>query len=373
MEETLLMDMNLTDKSQFWGEKNDFVLFAMGSIKIPKSGDYNFKLSSSGKITLKLNNKDLIVNTDIHDLESNSGEAYLDEGYAIFEYEYYPAYKDPYLVLEWSTDGENFEVVPATAFNNLDAFSVANWESEESASEEEMADNTLSEKEKEEGWQLLFDGKTTEGWHAYNKPEYIGEKWKAENGALVFEGRERFEFFVAGRKIELGPTNKTSDGGLDIIYGTAFENFELKMDWWISEAGNSGIFYTIQNDTIYDEIWKTSPEMQVMDNDKHKDGLIDKHRAGDLYDLIEANPVRVKEQGEWNSVKIVKNQGKIEHWMNGTKVVEYDLNSEAWKDMFSKSKFKDLTEYATPGPGHIGLQDHDNEVRYKNIKIRVLD
>ncbi|MBT8261604.1 MAG: DUF1080 domain-containing protein [Bacteroidia bacterium] len=374
MEDTLLADMNLTEKSQFWGEKKDFALFAMGSIKFPESGLYYFRLTSTGKITFKLNNKDLVVNTAIHDTETNNGEAYLDTGSSIFEYEYYPAFKEPYLVLEWSKDGKTYEVVPTEAFDNLDAFSVANWEGETSETEEgKIPDNTLSEKEKEEGWQLLFDGSTTEGWHTYNKPGQIGRKWKAENGALVFEGRPRFEFYVSGRKIELGPTDKAADGGQDIIYATPFENFELKMDWWISEAGNSGIFYTVQSDTIYDEIWKTSPEMQVMDNAKHKDGLINKHRAGDLYDLIAANPIRVKKQGEWNSVKIVKNQGKIEHWMNGIKVLEYDLNSETWKDMFSKSKFKDLNEYASKGPGHIGIQDHDNEVHYKNIKIRVLE
>lgn len=189
---------------------------------------------------------------------------------------------------------------------------------------------------------------------------------------LVFEGRKRFEFYVAGRKIELGPTNKVEDGGEDIISDKPYENFELTLEWKISEAGNNGIFYTVQEDIIYDENWKTSPEMQVMDNQKHKDGLIAKHRAGDLYDLIAANPVRVKDQGEWNKVRIVKNNGKIEHWLNGTKVVSYDVNSPEWKDMISKSKFKDLTEFATPGLGHIGFQDHDNEVFYKNIKIKVL-
>lgn len=187
---------------------------------------------------------------------------------------------------------------------------------------------------------------------------------------FVFEGRKRFDFYLAGRKIELGPTDKVADGGEDIVSDKAFENFELKLEWKLSEAGNNGIFYTVQEDTIYDEVWKTSPEMQVLDNQKHKDGLIYKHRAGDLYDLIAADPVRVKDQGEWNQVRIVKNDGKIEHWMNGTMVVSYDVNSPDWKEMISKSKFKDLTEFATPGPGHIAFQDHDNLVYYKNIKIR---
>ena len=374
MEKRLLNNMNLVGKEDFWSDKNDFVLFSMGSLKIPKSGVYYFRMTSTGKIQFKLDNKDLIVNTTVHDSEVNQGEMYLEEGAAILEYEYYAAMKEPHLVLEWSTDGTNYEVIPDENFDNLDAFTVQNWTEDEGETETAgITDNTLSEKEKEEGWRLLFDGETTDGWHTYNKPDTLGRKWKAQDGALVFEGRSRFEFYVAGRKIELGPTDKAGDGGEDIVFDEPFENFELKLDWWISEAGNNGIFYTVQEDEAYDEIWKTSPEMQVMDNLKHKDGLINKHRAGDLYDLIPADPIRVKPQGEWNRVKIVKNEGKIEHWLNGTKVLEYDVNSPEWKDMISKSKFSSLTDFATAGPGKIGFQDHDNEVRYKNIKIKILD
>ncbi len=374
MEKTLLKDINLNDSKKFWGDKNDFGMFAMGSIEFPESGTYYFKLHSAGKITFKLDNKDLVKNVQIHDQVTDEGSTYLDKGFAIFEYEYYPAYKNPYLVLEWSKDGENFEVVPASAFNNLDSFSIANWDGTGSTLEEnETSDNTLSEEEIKNGWKLLFDGETTNGWHTYNKPGQIGRKWVAKDGMFVFEGRNRFEFYVAGRKIELGPTNKVADGGEDIISDKAYENFELSLEWKVSEAGNNGIFYTVQEDTIYNEVWKTSPEMQVIDNAKHKDGLIYKHRAGDLYDLIASEPIRVKNQGEWNHVRVVKNQGKMEHWLNGSKVVSYDVNSPEWKNMIAKSKFKDLENFATAGPGHIAFQDHDNLVYYKNIKIRVIE
>jgi hypothetical protein len=371
-EERLLKNVNLVNTDQFWGTKKDFSLFAMGSLEIPETKIYYFKLTSAGKIVFKLNNKDLVKNEAVHSTESNLGEMYLEKGAIIFEYEYYPAFKDPYLVLEWSENGQTYEVVPDTAFNNLDAFSVDNWMGNEVESDS-IQDNVLSEIEKKDGWELLFDGKTTNGWHTYNKPGMIGSKWKAKDGMLVFEGRNRFEFFVAGRKIELGPTNKVLDGGEDIVSDRSFENFELTLEWWISEAGNNGILYTVQEDEIYDEVWKTSPEMQIMDNQKHKDGLIVKHRAGDLYDLIGSDPVRVKPQGEWNKVRIIKNKGEIEHWLNGGKVLAYDLNSNAWKDLISKSKFKDLTEFASSGPGQIGFQDHDNEVHFKNIKIKELD
>ena len=373
-ENRLLKNMNLVKSREFWGKKNDFVVFAMGSIKIPESGNYYFRLTNSGKIVLKLNNKDLVAQKKVYSKATNKAEAYLDKGFTIFEYEYYPAFHDPYLVLEWSTDGKEYEGIPDDSYNNLDAFTVENWTSAEINTTAEITpDNSLSKEKQKEGWKLLFDGKTTSGWHTYNKPGRIGRKWVVKNGALVFEGRDRFEFFVAGRKIELGPVDKVLDGGEDIVSDQAFENFELTLEWKISEAGNNGIFYTVQEDVKYDEIWKTSPEMQVEDNQKHKDGLIEKHRAGDLYDLISADPIRVRPQGEWNKVRIVKNKGKIEHWLNGTKVLSYDVNSKAWKDMISKSKFSTLTEFATSGPGKIGFQDHDNEVYYKNIKIKVLD
>jgi len=328
IEKHLLKNINLVNRNQFWGSKNNFHLHAMGSIEIPESNYYYFRLSSSGSILFKLNNKDLIDNKVIHEKESNLSKRYLEKGFTIFEYEYFPGINAPYLVMEWSKDGKEYEVIPDDAFNNLDAFTVENWNGVETKSgEEEMHDNVLSEMEKKEGWKLLFDGKTTNGWHTYNKPGVIGSKWKAKDGMFVFEGRERFEFFVAGRKIELGPVDKALDGGEDIVTDESYENFEFTLEWKISEAGNNGIFYTVLEDAKYDEIWKTSPEMQVQDNAKHKDGLINKHRAGDLYDLIAADPIRVKPQGEWNKVRIVKNKGKIEHWLNGTKVLSYDVNS----------------------------------------------
>ena len=105
----------------------------------------------------------------------------------------------------------------------------------------------------------------------------------------------------------------------------------------------------------------------------HKDGLINKHRAGDLYDLIASDTVWVKPQGQWNKVRLVKNRGKVEHWLNRKMILSYDLNSAAWKDMNSKSKFAEWPEFALPGPGRIGIQDHDNRVYYKNIKIKELN
>jgi hypothetical protein len=345
----------------------------MGSIQFDASGEYYFRLTSTGKVMFRLNNKEIVKIEEVSDKTVTSKSMFIDAGGTVFEFEYYPGEMEPMLVLEWSKDGETYEVVPDAVFSNLDALTVNPWTGDDGSDESESTpDNTLSDQEKSDGWKLLFDGESTKGWHTYNKPGRIGSKWVARDGALVFEGRDRFEFFVAGRKIEIGHVDKIADGGEDIVSDEAFDNFELHLEWKISKGGNNGIFYMIKESEAYDEVWKTSPEMQVMDNAGHKDGLIYKHRAGDLYDLIPADPVRVKPYGEWNKVKIIKNNGKVEHWLNGTKVLSYDITSDAWKDLISKSKFAEYEEFGTPGAGRIGFQDHDNLVFYKNIKIKEL-
>lgn len=372
-ETILLPNVNLTKRDQFWGEIKNFYVHGMGSIDIQESGTYYFRLTSTGKILFRLNNKEIVKIEETDSKNVTSQSIFLDEGGTVFEFEYFPGNMEPTLVLEWSRDGESYEVVPDAVFSNLDELTVNPWEGyEESMDSESQPDNTLSDEEKSAGWKLLFDGESTKGWHTYNKPGTIGAKWVARDGALVFEGRDRFEFFVSGRKIEIGDVDKIADGGEDIVSDDTFEDFELHLEWKISKGGNNGIFYMIKESEAYDEVWKTSPEMQVMDNTGHKDGLIYKHRAGDLYDLIPADPVRVKPHGEWNKVKIIKNNGKVEQWLNGTKVVSYDINSEEWKDLVSKSKFEEYKDFATPGPGRIGFQDHDNLVFYKNIKIKEL-
>jgi cytochrome c len=296
----------------------------------------------------------------------------VEEGKNIFEYEYFDGGLQPKIILEWSEDGRNFVVVPPEMFSPVEYTTQASVSDDATSKDSVTQHNVLTDQEKKEGWKLLFDGKTTAGWHTFNTPGSVGRKWKVEEGVLAFEGRNRFRYVLEGRVIEMGDTKKKEDGGLDIVTNETFQNFEFKIDWKISEGGNSGIFYTVKEDPQYDEAWKTSPEMQVLDNEKNKDGLIYKHRAGDLYDLIACSEVTVKAQGQWNSVKVVKSEGKVEHWLNGVKVVEYDMKSKDWKDMISKSKFAALQEFGTAKDCKIGLQDHDNKVWYRNIKIRKL-
>ncbi|HEU5290928.1 MAG TPA: DUF1080 domain-containing protein [Cyclobacteriaceae bacterium] len=363
-------NINLTGAESIWPEHQQYLLHAMGNIDFAVEGDYTFRLASSGKIIMRLNNVDLFNIGSPKDTIS-AVSRFVEKGKNIFEVEYFDGGLAPKIVLEWSKDGQNFEVIPDSAFSIVDQeVAQVSTVTEEGVNESDL--NKLSDQEKAGGWKLLFDGKTTKGWHRYNSPGQIGSKWKVENGTLTFEGRDKFTYMLEGRMVEMGGADAKTDGGIDIVTDQTFGDFDLKLEWKISKGGNSGIFYTVKEDPQYDEAWKTSPEMQVLDNAVHKDGLIYKHRAGDLYDLIACNPVTVKPQGEWNQVEIIKEKGKVQHWLNGQKVVEFDINSPDWSKMIKNSKFSALKDFATTKTNKIGLQDHGNRVYFRNIKIKEL-
>lgn len=229
--------------------------------------------------------------------------------------------------------------------------------------EETAAVNELTATEKEEGWKLLFDGKTSTGWRNYGK-ETFPEGWEVADGMIHCPGSGRGE---AGGK----------DRG-DIIYGDQqFGNFHLKLEWKISEGGNSGIFYLGQESDDFDFIWKTAPEMQVLDNEKHPDANAGKdgnRQAGSLYDLIPANPQNAKPVGEWNAVEVKVYKGSVWHMMNGETVLEYHLWTPEWNELVAGSKFPALNENwaEVASEGYIGLQDHGDDVWFRNIKIKEL-
>ncbi|HPR33275.1 MAG TPA: DUF1080 domain-containing protein [Prolixibacteraceae bacterium] len=227
---------------------------------------------------------------------------------------------------------------------------------------EKTGPNQLTKEEKAEGWQLLFDGKTTDGWRNYGK-ETFPNGWIIDGDALMCQGSGRGE---AGAK----------EGG-DILYNKKFSNFHLKMEWKISEGGNSGIFYLGQETPEFDFIWKTAPEMQVLDNAKHPDALLGKdgnRQAGSLYDLIPAKPQNTKPAGEWNSAEIICFKGTVVHKQNGETVLEYHLWTPEWNELVAGSKFPELnpTWADVASEGYIGLQDHGDDVWYRNIKIKEL-
>lgn len=222
----------------------------------------------------------------------------------------------------------------------------------------EVAPNSLSEQEIADGWMLLFDGENPGKWRGYNK-DYFPTGWKIEGGTLQCIGSGRGE---AG----------SLEGG-DIIFDEQFQNFELSLEWKISDGGNSGIFYLAQE--LPDKtIWQTAPEMQVLDNTKHPDGRDGLHSAGALYDMIGVPQDKVKAVGEWNQVKLLVYKGLVEHWLNGELVVKYHLWTPEWYEMVANSKFPeynpDWAEVAQQG--YIGLQDHGDDVWYRNLKIRKL-
>ena len=225
---------------------------------------------------------------------------------------------------------------------------------------EKTAINTLTEKEKKTGWILLFDGKTSEGWRGYNKTTFPAD-WSVDDGTIHLKGSGNGE---AG-----------SVNGGDLIYGKKFANFHLKIEWKISDGGNSGIFYLAQ-EIPGKEIWRTAPEFQVLDNDRHPDAMLGKdgnRQAGSLYDLIPANPQNTKPAGEWNSAEILVYQGTVIHFQNGQKILEYHLWTPEWNELVAGSKFPSFNpDWAKVAKeGYIGLQDHGNDVWYRNIKLQI--
>ena len=207
------------------------------------------------------------------------------------------------------------------------------------------APNTLSKSETANGWTLLFDGQSTNGWRNFGK-EGIGEAWQVIDGALTL----------------------TAKGGGDIITEKQYENFELSLEWMISEGGNSGIFFNVAEG--HDRVWHTGPEVQILDDLQHPDNKWHNHRSGSNYDLQPAAFEALNPVGEYNHMRLIVNQGKVEHWLNGYKIVEYELWTEEWEAMVKQSKFASKPTYGREKQGHIALQDHGDKVAFRNIKIR---
>jgi cytochrome c len=217
--------------------------------------------------------------------------------------------------------------------------------------------NTLTAAETKDGWKLLFDGKTTKGWRNFNSDK-IGSAWKVNEGALFLDTSEKKD----GKRV----------GGGDIVTADEYENYEFSLEWKIQACGNSGVIFNVQEGAKYDYVWKTGPEMQVLDNACHPDAKIDKHRAGNLYDLIESKTVTVKPAGEWNQARLISNKGHLEFWLNGNKQVETEMFTPEWETMIKGSKFKDMPDFGKFRKGRIALQDHGDMVWYRNIKIKTL-
>ena len=208
--------------------------------------------------------------------------------------------------------------------------------------------NTLTPEERAAGWRLLFDGKTTAGWRGW-KMDSMPSGWQVVDGTL-----------------------KRVKPAADIITKEKFRNFELSLDWNIAKNGNSGIFYRASEDPGDNAIYWSAPEMQVLDDAGHPDGQSRLTAAGADYGLYPSPAGVVKPPGQWNQVRLVVNGNHVEHWLNGVKVVQYELGSPDWEAKVKASKFAPHPRYGRNAEGYIGLQEHEYPVAFRNIKIRVL-
>lgn len=216
--------------------------------------------------------------------------------------------------------------------------------------------NTLSEEEKQAGWRLLFDGQTTAGWRGY-KMDTMPPGWNVIDGALV--------------RVSGGAGGKGAGGGDDIITLEQFDNFELRLEWKVVDrAGNSGVVLRASEDAVTS--WHTGPEMQILDNAAYP-GRDVRQLAGACYDLYPPAKDVSHPRGQWNAAAVVANGTHVEHWLNGVKLLEYELGSDDWKTRVAQSKFKAMPHFQQPPrKGHICLQDHTARIEFRNIKLREL-
>lgn len=231
--------------------------------------------------------------------------------------------------------------------------SADNTTSQESASTTAMTDNTLTAAEKEAGWQLLFDGQSMDQWRLYNYDTLMG--WKVDAGEMIALG-------------EGGP-----DGhGADIISKETYQDFELSLEWKISKGGNSGIFFNVVEDDAYETVYHTGPEYQLVDDIDFPGKLADDQHSGANYGMHAPSTIASKPVGEYNLTRIRVEDGHVIHWLNGEKVVEYDLWTPEWEALIEAGKWEDYPDYGKAKSGHLALQDHGNKIWFKNIKIKTL-
>lgn len=218
--------------------------------------------------------------------------------------------------------------------------------------------NRLTSKEKEEGWQLLFDGNSVDAWRGYNSDSFPEKGWQVKDNLLM---------------VEATGTEEEGYGG-DIITKEQYKDFEFKVDFKLSPQGNSGIIYLVKEEENVPS-WHNAPEYQLLDNryyEENGDIPMDKHRTGDVYDIYASSEDAMKPVGEWNTAMIRIKDKTVEHWLNGKKLATYTLQSPEWSEIVAKSKFAEYPGYGMADQGHIGIQDHGHQLWYRNIKVRPL-
>jgi len=232
------------------------------------------------------------------------------------------------------------------------------------AAEKPQAPNTLSAQEKKDGWKLLFDGKTTNGWRGAYKDAFPAKGWNVADGLLTIQKSDGSESQSFG----------------DIVTDGEYSDFDLMFDFKLTEGANSGVKYFVAEQSPKPKGSAFGLEFQVLDDDKHPDAKLGRdgnRTVGSLYDLIPASSKKANPIGEWNTGRVVSKGQHVEHWLNGKKVVDYERGSEKFRELVAMSKYK-APEYNANGrfgeapKGHILLQDHGNQVSFRNIKIKTL-
>lgn len=226
----------------------------------------------------------------------------------------------------------------------------------ESGAEAASLPNRLTEEEVAAGWLLLFDGVSTDGWRGYGQEAFPELGWEVVDGELVVFASDGSEQGLGG----------------DIITEARFSDFELSFEFVVSPVGNSGVFYGVEEHEGV-AMWQVAPEFQVLDDTAYIDmGTMDMrtHLTGDNYDLHASSVAASNPIGAWNHGRIIVDGTHVEHWLNGLKTVEYELRSPEWEALVAQSKFASEEHYGRATSGHIGLQDHGHQIRYRNMKIR---
>jgi hypothetical protein len=221
---------------------------------------------------------------------------------------------------------------------------------ETATSDEEDMHNMLTEEEKTSGWTLLFDGKSLNGWHSFNRDAAVG--WSVEDGVLTNNAEE----------------------AVDLVTDEQYGNFELMFEWKVPENGNSGLMYRVVESEEYEQPWNTGPEYQLLDDhsEELQKSLKPSQFAASNYDMQAPSKSVSNPTGEWNQARLVVNGNHVEHWLNGEKVVEYELGSDAWQKQVDNSKWKDYPDYGKASQGYLAFQGDHTKVWLRDIKIREL-
>jgi hypothetical protein len=217
---------------------------------------------------------------------------------------------------------------------------------------EDTIQNALTDRERDEGWVLLFNGRNLDGWHIYKGK--TSNSWVVEEGVLHCLGSEKDK----------------SDKRADLTSDDKYENFEFVTEWKLAPKGNSGIIYLASEDN--ESAYQSGPEYQIIDDENFPEKLEGWQKTGANYAMGAPLVAAAKPIGEWNYTRIVVNKGHVEHWLNGQKTAEYELGSPEWKKAKAEGKWKDTKPYGETKKGHIDLQDHGSEIWFRNMKIKQL-